>query len=261
MATPLQIISINSLERAIVYQNYTRESIVVVQQERKMRHRKASPSNDLDPESREFDEWVTKNHMMLPNYLLDQIGILIQSREQVYESCCVTESYPALKRTYIQDPTCLDRSPRKKLFNYDCQSIPFYENQEGSIRDLAERENYWNIESIESPESTEKKDEDQQTPKTIIKPDIFPITQQQQQQTSSASSSTSSVNLSNWDTAYQCLLTPKKRKLQFRDLWKLKKLCFHRECTILGVYYLVWWVFFNYWGWIFVYVLFLIFLN
>ena len=107
MATPLQIISINSLERAILYQTYTRDSIVVVQQERKMRHRKASPFNDLDPGSREFDEWVTKNHMMLPNYLLDQIGILIHSRKQVYESCCVTESYPALKRTDIQDPTCL----------------------------------------------------------------------------------------------------------------------------------------------------------
>ena len=142
MATPLQIISINSLERAILYQIYTRDSIVVVQQERKMRHRKTSPFNDLDPGSREFDEWVTKNHMMLPNYLLDQIGILIQNRKQVYESCCVTESYPALKRTDIQDPTCLDRSPRKILFNYDCQSIPFYENQEGSIRDLAERESY-----------------------------------------------------------------------------------------------------------------------
>ena len=122
-----------------------------------MRHRKTSPFNDLDPGSRELDEWVTKNHMMLPNYLLDQIGILIQNRKQVYESCCVTESYPALKRTDIQDPTCLDRSPRKILFNYDCQSIPFYENQEGSIRDLAERESYWNIESIESPDSTEKK--------------------------------------------------------------------------------------------------------
>ena len=162
MATSLQIISINSLERAILYQTYTGDSIVVVQQERKMRHRKACPLNDLDPGSREFDEWVTKNHMMLHNYLLDQFGIIIQSRKQVYESCCVTESYPALKRTDTQDqdPTCLDRSPRKILFNYDCQSIPFYENQEGSIRDLAERETYWNFKSIESPDSTEKKDED-----------------------------------------------------------------------------------------------------
>ena len=92
MATPLQIISINSLERAILYQTkhrfYRSGSLGT-----KMRHRKASPLNDLDPGSRECDEWVTKNHMMLPNYLLDQIGILIQNRKQVYESCCVTELY------------------------------------------------------------------------------------------------------------------------------------------------------------------------
>ena len=129
MVNPLQINSMHCLERALLYQTYTRDSIVVVQQERKMRHRKASPLNDLDPGCREFDERVTENHMMLPNYLLDKIGILIQSRKQVYESCCVTESYPALERTDIQDPTCIDRSPRKILFDYDCQSILFYKNQ------------------------------------------------------------------------------------------------------------------------------------
>ena len=64
-----------------------------------MRHRKTSPFNDLDPGSRKFDEWVTKNHMMLPNDLLDQFGILIQNRKQVYESCCVTESYAALNNS------------------------------------------------------------------------------------------------------------------------------------------------------------------
>ena len=223
MATPLHIISINSLERAILYQTtYTRDSIVVVQQERKISHRKATSFNDLDPGSREFDEWVTKNHMMLPNYLLDQIGILIQSRKKVYESCCVTESYPALKRTDIQDPTCLDRSPRKILFNYDCQSIPFYENQEGSIRDLAERETYWNIESTESPDSTEKKDEDQQTPKTPIKPNIFSITEQQQQHTSSASSSASqsptAPNLVAETPPINACYAPKKRKIVFNPL-------------------------------------------
>ena len=134
----------------------------------------------------------------------------------------MTESYPAVKRTDIQDPTCLDRSPRKILFNYDCQSIPFYKTQEGSISDLAERESYWNIESIESPDSTEKKDEDQQTPKTPIKPDIFSITQQQQQHTSSISSSgsqrLSAPNLVAETPPINACFAPKKRKLQFRDL-------------------------------------------
>ena len=86
-----------------------------------MRHPKASLLNDLDRGSREFDEWVTKNHMMLPKYLLDQIGILIQSRKQ---SCCMTELYPALQRTAIQDPSCVIPSPRKLLFDYVCNRSP-----------------------------------------------------------------------------------------------------------------------------------------
>ena len=191
----------------------------MVQQEKKRRSRKSSLLNDLDPASKEFDEWVTKNHMITPNYLVDQIGILIQSRKHVYESCCVTESYPALESTDIQDPTCLDRSPRRTLCDYDFQSIPFYEKQEGSIRDLAERGSYWNIESIESPDSTEK-DEDQQTPKTPTKSVIFSITQQQQPQSYSASSSSSSCQspiaptlLIETPTINACY-APKKLKLQ-----------------------------------------------
>ena len=45
--------------------------MVVIQKEKKLCHRKASPSKDLDAGSREFDEWVTKNQMILPIYLLD----------------------------------------------------------------------------------------------------------------------------------------------------------------------------------------------
>ena len=56
MATPLQIISINSHERTISYRNYTTESVAVMQQERNMRQQAESHVNN---------EWVTKNHIML----------------------------------------------------------------------------------------------------------------------------------------------------------------------------------------------------
>ena len=85
----------------------------------------------------------------------------------------MTESYPALKRTDIQDPTCLDRSPRKILFNYDCQSIPFYENQEGSIRDLAERENVFVMffhNSFQNININTEKDKERERELTIHKP-------------------------------------------------------------------------------------------
>ena len=57
MVTLLQIVSIDPLERAILCINV---SLVVIQQERKRRHREASSSNDLDSGSTEFEEWVNK---------------------------------------------------------------------------------------------------------------------------------------------------------------------------------------------------------
>ena len=88
--------------------------------------------------------------------------------------------------------------------------MPFYENQEGSIRDLVERESYWNIESIESPDSIEK-DVDQQTPKTSIEPDVFSINQQQQQTSSSPSSSQSptALNLVSATSPIKACYAPK----------------------------------------------------
>ena len=63
----------------------------------------------------------------------------------MYESPTIHQSYPALKKSEINDAGYLEESPRKILFRYDCDSIPLYENQEGSIHDYAEREVYWNI--------------------------------------------------------------------------------------------------------------------
>ena len=56
-------------------------------------------------------------------------------------------------KTEINDTTSLEQSPRKILFAYDCESMPLYENQEGCIRDYAEREAYWDIPTAMSPES------------------------------------------------------------------------------------------------------------
>ena len=71
MAAPLQIISINSHERTFSYQNYTKESLAVMQQERNMRQQAERHVNN---------EWVTKKHTMLSNNLLDQIGITVHNK-------------------------------------------------------------------------------------------------------------------------------------------------------------------------------------
>ena len=70
--------------------------------------------------------------------MIDQFGLLIQSGKQSNESSSLAETYIALERTDVYDPKSLERSARKLLFDYDCQSIPRNENQEDFFRDCAE---------------------------------------------------------------------------------------------------------------------------
>ena len=80
MTSPLQIISTSETERTILYQTYMRETVVIVQQGWE---RMPSPFNDLAhrPSDQEYCDWTTQSHMMLPNYLLNQITLLRQSRK------------------------------------------------------------------------------------------------------------------------------------------------------------------------------------
>ena len=134
-----------------------RETVVIVEQERE---RMPSPFNDLArrPSDQEYRDWTTQSHMMLPNYLLDQITLLCQSGKSIFDSSTETKSYPALDKTDINNPGYLEQSPQKKIFHYDCETILLYKNQEGYFRDLAERASYWDIESTTSisslPDST-----------------------------------------------------------------------------------------------------------
>ena len=135
-----------------------RETVVIVQQERE---RMPSPFNDLArrPSDQEYRDWTTQSHMMLPNYLLDQITLLRQSRKSIFDSSTETKSYPALDKTDINNPGYLEQSPqKKKFFHYDCETILLYKSQEGYFKDLAERASYWDIESTTSisslPDST-----------------------------------------------------------------------------------------------------------
>ena len=59
----------------------------------------------------------------------------------------------AIHCTEKNDTTSFEQSSRKNLFAYDCESMPLYENQEGCIRDYAEREAYWDNSTAMSPES------------------------------------------------------------------------------------------------------------
>ena len=103
----------------------------------------SSPFNDLAA-NQHWQEWSTKSHIMLPNYVLDHTELLRQERKRMYESPTIHQSYPTLEKTEINDAGYLEESPRKILFRYDGDSISLYENQEGLFRDYAERDGHSN---------------------------------------------------------------------------------------------------------------------
>ena len=145
MTSPLQIILVSDRERTNIHQTYTIEWIAVIHQQKEI----FSPSIAslfIDLAHRKNDsnqnaEWTIKSHILLPNY----IDLLRQNRKSMYESCTIHESYPGFEKTEINDTTSLEHSSNKILFAYDCESILLYENQEGCIRDSAEREANWDI--------------------------------------------------------------------------------------------------------------------
>ena len=55
----------------------------------------------------------------------------------------VHENFPKCRISDVAVRLSFDQSARKIPLSYDCQSIPFYESQEGIFRNLAEREDFW----------------------------------------------------------------------------------------------------------------------
>ena len=80
--------------------------------------------------------------------------LLRLERKRSSDESDVHENFPNCRITDVADRVSFDQSARKILFSYDCQTILFYENQEGTFRDLAEREGFWDIESPSSPDET-----------------------------------------------------------------------------------------------------------
>ena len=132
MTSPLQVISTSETERTIIYQTYMRETIVIVQQQRE---RIPSPINHLAcrPSDQEYRDRTTQRHLMLPNYLLDQITLLRQSRKSFFDSSTETEFCPALDKTDINNPGYLEQSPRKIIFRNDCETIFCTKSRKGTV--------------------------------------------------------------------------------------------------------------------------------
>ena len=56
---------------------------------------------------------------------------------------------PGLEREFFSDPSTLDSATLKSLYEMDCSKVPFYDNQEGTIRDLHQLDSIYGIKNLE----------------------------------------------------------------------------------------------------------------
>ena len=122
----------NSFERTIAYQTMHENFVVIVQQKR----------------LNEKEDWTTRDHCMTP-----QLSEKPQStsRDFITSGCIIppsTLSY--LLHTY--EISNLPVGTKKIIYKYDCDCVPFYENQLGVLQECDNLADLWGL--PKSPEST-----------------------------------------------------------------------------------------------------------
>ena len=129
----------NSFERTIVYQTMHENFVVIVQQKH----------------LNEREDWTTKEHCMLPKIFVNFIAQL-PDRPQSTSGGFITSGGIVPPSTlsdslHAYDISNLPVETRKIIYKYDCNSVPFYENQLGVLRECDNLADLWGL--PKSPES------------------------------------------------------------------------------------------------------------
>ena len=113
----------NSFERTIVYQTMHENFVVIVQQNR----------------LNEKEDWSTKNHCMIPKNFVNFIAQL-SDKPQSTSGGFIT-SGGIIPPSTLSDPlhtydiSNLPVGTKKIFYKYDCDCVPFYENQLGVLQE------------------------------------------------------------------------------------------------------------------------------
>ena len=136
----------NVWERTIVYQTFYENFVVFIQQKR---------TNEKE------ENWTTLEHFMIPKIFINFIATLPDKKES--EDCggtFITSGgfVPPLSLThplYPYDIVTLPKETRTILYKYDCDCVPFFENQLGVVRACNDLADLWGLpHSPESPPPT-----------------------------------------------------------------------------------------------------------
>ena len=117
--------------RYLFLENYQRRCAAVIEQ------------------NRENSQWVSINKIMLPKYVYDHLFLFLSETRSSLGNLAPIDLIPGLEREFISDPSSLDSSTLKSLYQMDCSTVPFYDNQEGTIRDLHQLDSKYGIKNQE----------------------------------------------------------------------------------------------------------------
>ena len=132
----------NVWERTIVYQTFY-ENLVFIQQKR---------TNEKE------ENWTTLEHFMIPKIFINFIAPLTESDDCGGTLITSGGFVPPLSLThplYPYDIVTLPKETRTILYKYDCDCVPFFENQLGAVRACNDLADLWGLpHSPESPPPT-----------------------------------------------------------------------------------------------------------
>ena len=128
-----------SCERTIIYQTVQENFIVIVQQKR----------------FHEKEEWITHDHCMLPKIFITFMAQL-PDKPETTGSGFITSGGVVPPTTLLHpleqyDIPNLPMGTKKLIYKYDCDCVPFYENQLGVLQACDNLADLWGL--PKSPES------------------------------------------------------------------------------------------------------------
>ena len=129
----------NSFERTIVYQTMHENFVVIGQQKR----------------LNEQEDWTTKDHCMLPKLFVNYVAQLPDKPQSTsggfITSGGIVQPSTLYDPLHTYDISNLPLETRKIIYKYDCDCVPFYENQLGVLQECDNLADLWGL--PKSPES------------------------------------------------------------------------------------------------------------
>ena len=119
-------------------------------------------------QNRENIQWVSINKIMLPKYVYDHLFLFLSATRSSLGDLAPIELIPGLESEFISDPFTLDSSTLKSLYEMDCSTVPFFDNQEGTIRDLHQLDSIYGVKNLEKADDLSQQSVSSSCEKNVV---------------------------------------------------------------------------------------------